>query len=83
MDSHLPLVEPIAVLDTLVSELTEVEHVGGGRYRFTFIDGAGENQVNARLVLSTPAIFRAATWALRTIGARCCGQFIPDRCRTH
>lgn len=87
---ELPLVEPIAVPDTFVTDLQDIEHLGSGIYRFTFVSRVKEEdqisyhyEIRLRIVISAAAVFRAATWALKAIGARCCGHFIPDRCSLH
>lgn len=89
--SGLALIEtPIALQDIFVSELVDVEHVGGGVYRFTFatkytnpMTSAEVLEPKARLVLPASSVFRAAIWALKAIGARCCGAFVMDRCSLH
>lgn len=88
--SGLPLVEGVVLQDVVVSELIDVEHIGGGMYRFTFATKFRDLNTltealepRAALVLSASAVYRAALWALKAIGARCCGYFTMDRCSLH
>lgn len=74
------LIEPVIVPDTYVCGLHEVEDLGDGIFRFTFFTNESNDRVcAAKIVLSTKAIFHAATWALRAIGIGCCGKFV-NRC---
>lgn len=80
---YAPVVEPIVVQDTYVTGLHDVEGVGEGAFRFTFIvtqksifDHRTEHVVVARLVLHRRAVYHAAKWALKAIGARCGSQIM-------
>ncbi len=86
----IQLAEPIVVPDVFVTDLVDVEHVGDGVYRFTFAAKTRDldmisyiYEVRLRIVLPAHAVFRAALWALKAIGARCCGNFVMDRCSLH
>lgn len=84
------VVEPTAIPDVVVGDLVSVEHIGGGMMRFTFANPIAMvtedehvYEVRARLVLSIGSVIRAALWALREAGARCCGCFFMDRGTLH
>lgn len=77
-NAYAPVVEPFVVQDTYVTALHDVEHVGEGAYRFTFVvaqksiyNGEDENVVVARLIMHPKAIIQGSMWALRAVGARC------------
>lgn len=90
MMHHQIVVEPVAVPDTVCSDLMDIEHIGDGVYRFTFAAKRRDfatfeevYEVRLKIVLPASSVFRAAVWALKAIGARCCGQFVMDRCKLH
>jgi hypothetical protein len=84
------VVEPFVVHDTVCSDLMDIEHIGDGIYRFTFAAKTRDlmtyeevYEVRLKIVLPASSVFRAALWALKAIGARCCGHFVMDRCKLH
>ena len=80
VSTNSALIEPVVIPDTFVCGLHNVEELGDGVYRFTFFATQTDDRICvARLVLSTKAIFHAATWALKAIGIGCCGKFV-NRC---
>jgi hypothetical protein len=90
MQLQMQCVEPVPIPDTVASELVDIEHLGSGVYRFTFaatkrdiITFVEVYEVRLRVVLPASAVIRAALWALKAVGAQCCGAFIMDRCRLH
>lgn len=80
--AYAPVVtEPVVIQDIYASALHDVECVGEGAYRFTFVvsqraaGGALQEQViTCRLIMPKKAILHGCMWALREIGAKCCGR---------
>jgi hypothetical protein len=74
-NKHLPLVETLAIPDTFVSGLAEMDDLGGGQYRFTWyvlqrspLTGQMERSIVAKFVCSAEAAMSACSFATQLIG---------------
>ncbi len=68
--------EPVIVPDVYTSGLHNIEHLGGGLFRFTLYVQQGQDRVvAARLLMNSTEIFKAAKASLNAIGALCVGGF--------
>lgn len=86
LSSIAPYSEPIAVQDIFVTDLSEIEDVGGGCRRFIFtarhrclFGGGIEQVVAARLVAPLESIPPALFLTARTIGFRLIGEICSVR----
>lgn len=80
MTDIVPFTELIAVPDTYVSGLAEVEDMQDGNYRLTFFTrrkslgyGITENEINERIVMPVSAAILLVRAIMRAGGIQCCG----------
>lgn len=79
MADELHLIEPIAVPDTFVSGLAEVENLGGGNFRFVFYTKQHDAWViSAKLIGSREEVVPVIIMAAKAIGCEMVGRVCPD-----
>lgn len=72
--------EPIAVADTFVSGLADIEDLGDGNYRLTFFARrksldyhTAECEVVSRIIMPSSAVMATVKATMIAMGIRCCG----------